>query len=523
MKSINIKLSLLCGLVLATVLLMTQSQPAEAVAVWEAKYYNNMGLWGEPVLVRNESGINNDWGYNSPSDEILANYFSAEWTTVASFNAGTYRFYATADDGMRVYVNDELIIDVWYDSQQHTTSADLVLTEGTHSLKVQYYDNSGLAMAKVNWEAVTLTGAGGAGWTAQYYNNTTLSGDPAVTQTESQISYIWLAEPVSGVSADRFSVRWTADVNLAAGTYRFTTRTDDGVRLWVGGQQIIDQWGNQPETAHTADITVSGGTTQIVMEYFENDGVASANLSWSQFSATTAVDAINNSSSQVITDWRGEYFANTELSGTPAVTRNDPAINWSWGSSSPIPNILSQDNFSVRWTQTVSMSPGSYIFRAYADDGVRVYINDQEIINHWAHAYGDWHTAVFTIETEGDVNFRVEYLEFNNMAEIIALWEPFSGSTTDTASDTASDTTTESTQPTASLIPDAYALSIRTGPGHDFDIAGYLISFQEVILLGRDAETYWIKIQHPDGTIGWSSGRFLSSTTDFSTLPLLEE
>ena len=70
-------------------------------------------------------------------------------------------------------------------------------------------------------------------------------------------------------------------MNLESGLYRFTTTTDDGVRLWVNGHPLIDKWYDQASTSHSATIHVSGDVP-IVMHYYENGGAASARLTWTR-------------------------------------------------------------------------------------------------------------------------------------------------------------------------------------------------------------------------------------------------
>ena len=101
------------------------------------------------------------------------------------------------------------------------------------------------------------------------------------------------------------------------------------------------------------------------------------------------------------------------------------------------------------------------------------------------------------------------------MAEIFATWEPLNGAVT-----TTSTGETVITGPSAVLISSARALTVRGGPSRDFAPVGYITQGITVKLLGRDSEAYWIRVELPDGTVGWSSGRFLSSETDYTTLPL---
>jgi hypothetical protein len=94
------------------------------------------------------------------------------------------------------------------------------------------------------------------------------------------IDFSWgYGSPAPGIPNDGFSVRWIRTANFREGLYRFTTTTDDGVRLWVNGHLLIDHWRDQPLTSHSGTIHLVGGAP-IVMEYYENGGVASARLTW---------------------------------------------------------------------------------------------------------------------------------------------------------------------------------------------------------------------------------------------------
>ena len=81
--------------------------------------------------------------------------------------------------------------------------------------------------------------------------------------------------------------------------------------------------------------------------------------------------------------WLGAYFVGTGLSGVPVV-RCDTAVNFDWGTASPIPGSMPVDNFSVRWATTRVFTAGDYQFTATADDGVRVKVdNGPWIIDAW--------------------------------------------------------------------------------------------------------------------------------------------
>lgn len=120
-------------------------------------------------------------------------------------------------------------------------------------------------------------------WTAHYWNNVDFSGAPDLTRTETEINHRWrFGSPDLTINPDRFSARWITSVDLETGLYRFTTVSDDGVRVWVGGEQIIDNWTVHAEETDVAIRSLVGGTYEIVVEYFENTGVATIFFSWEQ-------------------------------------------------------------------------------------------------------------------------------------------------------------------------------------------------------------------------------------------------
>src|SRR5439155_16431548 len=98
------------------------------------------------------------------------------------------------------------------------------------------------------------------------------------------VNFDWASSaPVAGVTSDNFSVRWTGRVQPpVSGSYTFTTNADDGVRLWVNGQLLIDNWVDQAATARSsAPLTLVGGALyDLKMEYYEHGGLAAARLQW---------------------------------------------------------------------------------------------------------------------------------------------------------------------------------------------------------------------------------------------------
>ncbi len=122
------------------------------------------------------------------------------------------------------------------------------------------------------------------------------------------------------------------------------------------------------------------------------------------------------------TGLRGDYFAGVGVAGTPLLTRYE-AIDFNWGTAAPA-TAVPADHFSVRWSGFVTpTATGSYRFRTVSDDGVRVWVNGQLVINNWTD-----HAA--TTNTSGNVSLTagqryavtVEYYERTGGATMRWLW-----------------------------------------------------------------------------------------------------
>jgi hypothetical protein len=300
---------------------------------WQAQYWNNRTLSGTPLLQRNETGIDYNWGASSPvPDEINGDNFSARWTRTIQVTAGTYRFTAISDDGVRVWVDEQLIIDGWSDHPAKTYTVDRALAAGSHAVRVEYYEHTGEARVSFSW---SLTQNAIVNWRGEYWNNKNQSGAPAVVRDDAAISFDWgTGSPVPGViGTDNFSVRWTRNLDLPAGWTAFTLRVDDGARLWVNNQLVIDHWVDQPATTYTAQVNLPGGVVPVRLDYYESGVQAVAQLSWMQSSETrTVVVDVDDPGFQYGGSPTGWHRAAYGYNGNMLWTLNNdyarPAYNW---------------------------------------------------------------------------------------------------------------------------------------------------------------------------------------------------
>ena len=164
-----------------------------------------------------------------------------------------------------------------------TTSFTLGTLEAGKSYYWRIDEFDGFETHKGNTWSFTTAGTGG-GIRADYYKGMNFETF-VLTRTDPQIDFDWgdPGGPDPSVGDDNFSVRWTGEVEAAfTETYTFYPRTDDGVRLYVDGQLLVDRWVDRSPVEDDATIDlVAGNTYSLVMEYYENSSGAVAELSWS--------------------------------------------------------------------------------------------------------------------------------------------------------------------------------------------------------------------------------------------------
>ena len=127
-----------------------------------------------------------------------------------------------------------------------------------------------------------VTGPGGeSGLKGEYFNNEQLTGDPALVRTDKTVAFKWGDDSyISGGPVDHFSIRWTGYfIPKTTDDYKFYTSADDGVRLYIDGEPVIDDWKRHAETLDSFGKRLEAGKPyQIKLEYFEATGGATASF-----------------------------------------------------------------------------------------------------------------------------------------------------------------------------------------------------------------------------------------------------
>jgi len=411
-KNVSRKVSFLWVLlvvVLAAVLATPASVAAQSgtqVSAWIAEYYSNRYLSGSPALVRDDGAINFDWGSGAPAAGLPSDGFSARWTRSLYFSAGAYRFFALSDDGVRVWLDNELIIDQWHPSPGNIYAADGSLGSGTHLIRVEYYEEGGGARMQFWWEP--LGSHYYPDWKGEYYASGSPSGSPVLVRNDADIDFNWgSGSPVADVPVDNFSVRWTRQAFFEEATYRFHAIVDGGVCLWVGGKMVIDAWNDGSIREFTADYDLARGDYGLKVEFFEGRGDARIEVWWEKVGPS-------------FPDWKGEYWTNAYLSGNPALVQNEGRIDFNWGLGSAAAG-LPVDNWSARWTRTLYFEAGTYRFAITVDDGARLWIDNALVIDAWYE--GTRQMSTDSTLGAGYHTVRVEFCERGGEAQMRLRWD----------------------------------------------------------------------------------------------------
>jgi glucose/arabinose dehydrogenase len=243
---------------------------------------------------------------------------------------------------------------------------------------------------------VTSGGSGG-GLSVTYFNDINLTGT-TVARVDPTVDFVWGAgSPAPAIAADTFSARWTGQVQPQfTQVYTFYTQSDDGVRLWVNGQQIVNNWTNHATTENSGTISLTAGQRyDIRMEFYENGGSATARLLWSSASTPKAIVP----STRLFPQTASTIRINFQPAGTPTVSGylpdtglvyasrgNGQTYGWTIdnraqtrdrnATNSPdqrydtLTHLQKAGNSDAAWE--IAVANGTYIVRAIAGDALHV-------------------------------------------------------------------------------------------------------------------------------------------------------
>lgn len=272
---------------------------------------------------------------------------------------------------------------------------------------------------------------------------------PVLTRRDCRIEFNWGEEAPHGDAAiprDGFSVRWQGLIRVpVTDEYTFYLASDDGSRLYVDGELVIDNWGPHglaEQSSRTMKLR-RGVAHPIRIDYVEIEGLAQVRFAWSSttirketvpalvlWRGLVAPDAGARVSEAdpLLADptrcFRASYFRGKAFE-TLVHARRDCTIDFDWGTSS-VEGIeeLPPDGFSVRW-EGILRVPETAPYRFYlgSDDGSRLYLEGELVMGEWfPHGLGEIASEPMELEQGVDYPIRVEFFEEADLAQIELHW-----------------------------------------------------------------------------------------------------
>ncbi|MBD8028604.1 glucosaminidase domain-containing protein [Ureibacillus sp. Re31] len=214
-------------------------------------------------------------------------------------------------------------------------------------------------------------------WNATFYSNGNLTGKE-VKSTYDSVDFNWQRNsPISGIPSDNFSAKFTKTFTLDEGIYNFRVYANDGVRIYVDGKLLINEWNNDQGLKFFAKPTyLASGSHKVEIHYKELVGLAELRFE---------IDNLLRNDR-----WYGMAFSNSNLTGNTALLGYQPQIpqlDFDWGWGSPASNIP-KDNFSSLFQREINVEEGAYNLRVWANDGVQVYVDGKLVIDEWDNNQG---------------------------------------------------------------------------------------------------------------------------------------
>ncbi len=378
------------------------------VNVWQAAYYAGEDLSGDPVHTAEETRIDYDWGEDGHPPGVSADHFSARWEGNWEMEEGIYTFFIFADDGVRLWLDESLVVDYWSPGMGSHVATVEIKTAGPHHLRLEYFEVTGSAAIRLHWRRTDLYPR----WEGDYYRLPWVEDGHMYERLDDAIQFDWGMEAPEGLPDDGFSVSWSARRVFEPGTHRLYVYADEGYRLYVDGN-LLGQGGWEDGEAGGAVDTVftfeapTLAYHDVRYDFHDRGTLAEARL-WLEYAERPP--------------WTAQYYPNRSLTGEPTVVRQEDAVFYDWGLERARPKLPSADNFSVRWSGERYFHSGCYRFGLFVDDGVRLWIDGELLLDEWHDGRGEYHTPVKYL-AGGLHEVVIEYYEATGEAEMRFWWE----------------------------------------------------------------------------------------------------
>lgn len=354
--------------------------------------------------------IDFNWGSGSPHSSISRDDFAVRWEgEIAIDETGVYQFHTQSDDGIRLWVDGQLVINNWsLHAPTWDTSPALTLTANQrYHIKMEFFEHSRGAVSRLYWQTPSRNSRHVVPQSQLYPTvtpkvlSTNLENPCDNTTSDLIVQYnTSMKTGNSNNSAERIR-NYSLSPNVTITNIQAISSANEQFRLTLD-QRLA------PNTSYT--LTISDVNSA------DNTSIA-PNPSQTQITTTGVGLKADYWNFYVVNN--GYNFPTTSAN----LTRIDADINFNWGEGSPANNI-SGDGFAVRWTGSVlAPTTGNYRFSTLSDDGVRLWVDDQLVIDNWTlhgPTYDDSPTVQLTAGKR--YNIRMEFFEHSIGAVAQLLW-----------------------------------------------------------------------------------------------------
>ena len=273
---------------------------------WHIAAFTNRGLAGEPALNFGADDVNFAWGQTAPAEGLPVDDFALRLEGLLPFASGVYSIELTYDDGARLFVNHELVIDDWNEGAVRMQSWAGALA-GDVPLRIEYFEAYGdatlqMVITPLQTQADPPTPVpaparpqlppADAGWLATYYVGATPGGSPALAQVEA-LDREWPVDRAfdaaqfapGAANSGPWSARWRGRFTFDGGDYRFVARGKEGVRVYIDGVRIIDAWPNGADEVSTIVREIAPGTHEVAVEMYAEGETTWVRAGWVRLDA----------------------------------------------------------------------------------------------------------------------------------------------------------------------------------------------------------------------------------------------
>lgn len=272
--------------------------------------------------------------------------------------------------------------------------------------------------------SITLAESIGTGLKGDYCDEMDFTG-LKFSRIDPAINFNWGSlAPDSNMGADKYSIRWYGQVQpLYTETYTFYTNTDGGVRLWVDGQLLIDNFFEPSTAERSGTITLTAGEKyDIAIYFYKNSGIGSTQLLWSSSSQTKQIIPQSRlypppTGSGLV----GRYYDNEDFTDLK-LTRTDKTVDFNWGTDAPEVS-MGAGTYSVRWDGRVQpLYTETYTFYLASCQGARLWVNEELIIDDWISHAGTERSGTIALAAGVKYDIRIELYNVNGSGLAKLLW-----------------------------------------------------------------------------------------------------